>query len=260
MTVLVGVLCTDGVVIGADSIATSSSGPHRLIQIRSDDKIRIIGDRVIIAGTGSVGLGQRFEAIVQKSWNEKTFQKAPLECVRHLSGATLKDFSETGVQRHPQNGIGFGALLACPFGDKPELTEFGWTDFQPERKTPRMHFVSTGSGQVLADPFLAFASRVLWKEQQPDVKTASFGVYWALDHAIKYAPGGVGEPIAIATLRREKGTWTARLLKEEEMQEQAQHIAEIEQRIGNYPSEIITQAQPTTPPTPPPPSGLDALR
>lgn len=60
MTVLVGALCVDGVVIGADSIATSALGLHPLIQIRSDDKVIIVGDKVIIATTGSVGLSQRF--------------------------------------------------------------------------------------------------------------------------------------------------------------------------------------------------------
>ena len=69
MTVLVGVLCSDGLVVGADSIATSSAGMHPLIQVRSDDKIKIIGGRVIIAGTGAVGLGQRFHAVVQKAWD-----------------------------------------------------------------------------------------------------------------------------------------------------------------------------------------------
>ena len=48
-----------GVVIGADSIATSSAGPQRLIQIASGDKIAIVADRLIIACSGSVGLSQQ---------------------------------------------------------------------------------------------------------------------------------------------------------------------------------------------------------
>jgi hypothetical protein len=144
-------------------------------------------------------------------------------------------------------------MLAAPVGDRAELVEFGLLDFQPERKTGNIHFVSMGSGQILADPFLAFVSRVLWGGRQPDVKVATFGVYWALDHAIKYAPAGIGEPIVIATLRREGGQWASRLLEEDEMQEQAQHITEIENRIGNYPVEIINQAP--IAPLPAPPQG-----
>ena len=72
-----------------------------------------------------------------------------------------------------------------------------------------------GSGQVLADPFLAFVSRVLWQGKQPDVKTATFGVYWALDHAIKFAPGGIG---AI----RKVGLWPL-LLREETVEYEQDH-------------------------------------
>ena len=55
MTILVGVKCTDGVVIGSDSIATSSAGPQPVMQIRSNDKIHIFRDKVIVAATGAVG-------------------------------------------------------------------------------------------------------------------------------------------------------------------------------------------------------------
>lgn len=251
MTVLVGVACSDGAVIGADSIATSSAGPHPLIRIRSDDKIKIVSERVIIAGTGSVGLAQRFHAIVEKSWDSKVFTKKPNECFKELAAEGVKDFSSTGIPRHPQHGFGFGAMLAVPLGDKAELVEFGLTDFQPERKIGNMHFVSMGSGQILADPFLAFVSRVLWGGKQPDVKAAMFGVYWALRHAITYAPGGVGEPINISILRREKGQWLARCLAEDELQEQSQHISAIEARIAKYPAEVISEAPSTLPPAPP---------
>ena len=255
MTVLVGVLCSDGLVVGADSIATSSAGMHPLIQVRSDDKIKIIGGRVIIAGTGAVGLGQRFHAVVQKAWDEEIFsRKSCNDCCRHLATAAVTDFRGTGTPQHSQNGYGFAAMLGVPIGNSPELVEFGLPDFQPERKTGNMHFVSMGSGQVLADPFLAFVSRVLWQGKQPDVKTATFGVYWALDHAIKFAPGGIGAPIRIAVLRRVSNEWSARLLEEAELEEQAQHISEIESRISGYPAQIIAQGEVSPPPQPPPPS------
>jgi hypothetical protein len=47
-------------------------------------------------------------------------------------------------------------------------------DFQPEIKRGKLFFVSMGSGQPLADPFLAFVKRVLWKDQtvpRPGFKT-----------------------------------------------------------------------------------------
>ena len=173
------------------------------------------------------------------------------DCWKHLATGGVNDFRGTGTPQSQQAGFGYGAILGAPVGDKPELAEFGLVDFQPERKTENMHFVSMGSGQVLADPFIAFVSRVLWRGKQPDVKIAMFGVYWALEHAINYAPGGVGYPIKIAVLRRENGAWGARLLEDAELEEQAQHISEIESIISGYPGEIIAQGNIVAPPTPP---------
>lgn len=250
MTVLVGVKCSDGIVIGADSIATSAAGPQGIVQLPTD-KLVIVGDRIILAGTGSVGLGQRFGAIVQNHWDGKAFQKPMLDCIKSMTTAGVQDFQSTGTPRHPQYGFGFGALLAAPMADQPELIEFGIQDFQPEIKREKLHFVTMGSGQALADPFIAFISRVLWDGKMPDVKAGMFGVYWALQHTIQYAPGGVGAPARLATLRREGGAWHARILEDAELQEQAQHIGEIEKRIGAYPVDILAQAQAEAPPQPP---------
>lgn len=66
MTILVGLYCKDAVIIGTDSAATfSDANSSRTIE-QGTKKIDIIGERVIIAGTGSVGLGQRFKQVVKK--------------------------------------------------------------------------------------------------------------------------------------------------------------------------------------------------
>lgn len=112
-----------------------------------------------------------------------------------------------------------------------------------------MHFVSMGSGQALADPFLAFVSRVFWKNETPTVKSAKLGVYWVLDHTIKCAPGGVGEPIKLAVLKKDKH-WNASLIEDGELEEIAESIQEIENRISN-PSDMIDEAKPSELPSPP---------
>jgi len=104
----------------------------------------------------------------------------------------------------------------------PQLVEFDPVGFQPEIKKDNLHFVSMGSGQILADPFLAFVSRILWGSKPPDVKMGSFGLYWVLSYTIQYAPGGVGRPIKIAVLKKEKGDWTARSVEGNDLQEPEQ--------------------------------------
>jgi hypothetical protein len=254
VTIIVGVKCTDGVVIGADSAATSSIGPQRLIQIVSDDKINIVGGKVIIACTGAVGLSQRFHGVVKAAWDPaKLFQKPLAECLREIARNTLKDFDHTGVQRLPANqgGLQFGSLLAAPIEGAAQLIEFGSLDFQPEIKKDQLHFVSMGSGQVLADPFLAFVSRVLWGAKPPNVQMGAFGVYWVLSHTIQYAPGGVGRPIKVAVLKKERGEWVARSVEGDELQEPEQHVAEIEKLIASYPKVSIESTQASLPPPPP---------
>jgi hypothetical protein len=235
-------------------MATSSHGPQRLIQILSDDKINIVANKIIIACTGAVGLSQRFHGVVKASWDkDKHFQKPSLDCAREISRATLKDFDHTGVPRLPpqQGGLGFGALMAAPLEGTAQLIEFGLLDFQPEIRKERLHFVSMGSGQVLADPFLAFVSRVLWNGQPPNVQMGALGLYWVLSHTIQYAPGGVGKPIKIAVLKKEKGDWVARSVEGDELQEPEQHVSEIEKLIASYPAAIVEAANATPPPAPP---------
>jgi hypothetical protein len=255
VTIIVGVRCTDGVAIGADSIATSSHGPQRLIQILSDDKINIVANKIIIACTGAVGLSQRFHGIVKTSWDtpNKHFQKTSIERAREIARATIKDFEHTGVPRHPPTARWprVWSLNGCAARRCGSTHEFGLLDFQPEIRKERLHFVSMGSGQLLTDPFLAFVSRVLWGSEPPNVQMGALGLYWVLSHTIQYAPGGVGKPIKIAVLKKEKGDWVARSVEGDELQEAEQHVAEIEKLIRGYPAAIVEAAKASPPPTPP---------
>jgi hypothetical protein len=103
----------------------------------------------------------------------------------------------------------------------------------------------------LAEPFLAFIDRVLWKSTMPDVKLGMFGVYWALNHTILYAPVGVGAPAKIAVLRRDGRDWKVEKFEENDLEETIEHIAEIEGRIAGAPSKSIEDAKAEEPPKPP---------
>ena len=148
-----------------------------------------------------------------------------------------------------EEGLRFGALLAAGNSKSgPFLIEYGPTDFQPEIKTGKLFFVSMGSGQILADPFLAFVTRVIWKSEMPTVDVAKLGVYWVLDHTIKLAPGKVGPPIKIATLRKSGESWVA---KEEDTQQSAQYVNDLEKHIGDF-GAPVDEAKPEPVPEPGP--------
>ena len=211
--------------MGADGIATSASGPNPTMQTASSAKIQIVGEQVIIAGTGAVGLSQRFHEIVKTCWTEKAFQSPCLQCAANIAGLTSRNFAASNTPFQQNYGFGFAALMAAPFAKEIELIEFAQSDLQPEKKAHPLHFVSIGSGQQVADPFLAFVNRMLWKSQLPTLADGKLGVLWALRHAIRHAPSGVGGDILMASLVTSGGQSRAKMISTDELAEFEQHLA-----------------------------------
>jgi Proteasome subunit len=252
LTIIVGVKCTDGIVIGADSVATSAAGITNIMQIESNDKIRIFDSSVIFATTGAVGYTQRLHLQVEAAISGKVFKNFKHDrLTQHIASKFIADLQSSMAPNFPQfGGIGFGALMAAIIDGDPCLVEFATNNFQPEYKEKKCFFASMGSGQPLADPFMAFVSRVLWKNALPDVKIGRFGLYWVLDHTLKHAPGLVGPPIRLATLNKRNDAWIAS--ESDDYQEAQQFIASIEARIGASISEPEQEAAPTAILSPPP--------
>ena len=73
----------------------------------------------------------------------------------------------------------------------------------------------------------------------PTVERGKFGVYWVLDHTIKLALGLIGPPICLATLTDVNNKWIA---KEQDTQEAAQYVRELELYIGSFTQPPIDQA------------------
>lgn len=230
MTAIVGILCRDGVVVGSDSSSTFSTESIRTIE-QPTKKLDVIEDRVIVAGTGQVGLGQRFCDVVRKAHNARVFTKPYMDVGRELSAMAIRDFTYTSSPKGQ-----YGALVAFPTADKCYLCEFSVQDFQPEFKNNRIWFVSMGCGQPITDPFLGLMRKVFWRDGLPGVVDATFVAAWTLQHAIDLNPGGIDEPIQLAVLRKPVGSpyYSARLLTDEELQEHNNNVANAEKYLGKY--------------------------
>lgn len=250
MTVIVGVKCTDGIVIGSDGVATSSYGPQPLIKLEYPHKISKISSDILVAASGSIGLSSRFSAHVTKAQETGSFRKNGRLGSIDIATMSCQDFSASGVPRTTHQGYGITTLLAARFSDDVHLIEFGLLDFQPEIKTSPLHFVSIGSGQNLADPFLAFVNRVIWKNEKPNISMGLLGVYWVLKHTCDFAHGLVGPPIKVGVLRNQNG-WNASILEDADLGQLAQHVQELENRIGDEPGRILASAKDSLPPEPP---------
>jgi len=228
MTVLVGLFCKDGVVIGTDSAATFAAGQIRTIE-QTTQKIDIVADKIIVAGSGQIGLGQRFSAVVQNAWNAKQFRGSAIEVGKILSAEGIKDFASTTAPKGQ-----FGCLVAFPLNNNMHLCEFSPVDFQPELKTDRIWYVSMGSGQQICDPFLGLMRKAFWKQGPPTTQDGVFAVIWAIQHAIDLNPGGVNGPVQIAVLALNKGECHSRLLSEAELAEHINSVDGAIAHLGDY--------------------------
>src|SRR5687767_3705534 len=123
MTILVGVLCQDGVVIGSDSSATFAAGTFKTVE-QPAQKVEVVLPDVVIAGTGAVGLAQRFHELVQKIRKDHWKQPGANEVAKLLSRSMLEDMAST----HLKPGM-LGALVAFSFNNRCHLCEFGTQDF-----------------------------------------------------------------------------------------------------------------------------------
>jgi hypothetical protein len=219
VTSIIGVLCRDGAVIGTDS-ATTFGGRNRTIEQRTE-KLDIVGNEVILAGTGSLGLRQRFRDIIEDALGNDLLRKSrPIELGKYFSATALQDFSST---RAPMGT--FGAMLAFSCQNIPYICTFDPESFQPELIETRLWYDSMGSAKPITDPFLALMRKAFWTSGPPLVHDAVFAVTWALEHAVEVNPGGVNDPIRIAVLERQGGSLKARLLSEDELLEHKQNVA-----------------------------------
>jgi hypothetical protein len=250
MTVLVGVLCEDDVVVGSDSSATFAAGPNLNTIEQPIQKTFIVEKDIIFATTGAGGLGQRLEFVLRGLRQSPIWpgaQRLPLAL--EISRRMLQNMQATFL-----NPGQLGALVAFPCQNAFHLCEFAVADFQPEMKTVDTWFVSMGSGQMITDPFFGLLRRTLFRDAQPTLAEGVLAAYWALHNAIELNTGGINGPIQVAVLRRPApdAAFEARLLGDDELAEHAGAIASIEDYLADYRQQLTPQpAQAEPPPEPP---------
>lgn len=228
MTIIIGILCQDGIVVGADSSATFGTPQFRTIE-QTARKIDVIEGKIILAGSGAIGLGQRFKVIVENHWRDQGFKNtSPTEVGKCLCAKGIQDFTSTNAPK------GYGALLAYAAGEKYQLIEFASSDFQPEIKTENIWYVSIGSGQPIVDPFLGLMRRVFWGDRPPKLNEGIFCVMWSLQHAIEINTGGINGPPQVAVLSPVKGKYQARMLDDDEYAEHAENVNGAIEYLASY--------------------------
>ena len=235
MSVAVGVLCSDGVVVGSDSaaVATDSSAP---IAGGPTRKTFVVGKDLLLAGSGPAGLLQRFRAIAGELREDSRFPELhPRVIVRDLSAATLDDFAATKAAPGQ-----LGAVAAFVTATGPHLCEFARSDFQPELKSEESPTASAGEGRAVVDALLGLIARVWFPGRLPTLDEGRYAVCWALHHAQQLGAAGVRGPLQMAVLRRElpELPMTGHLLSAEEIDRQLQRVAAAERHLAEFAREL----------------------
>jgi hypothetical protein len=305
LTVIIGILCEDGVVIGSDSSATYGPSPMVRTIEHESLKIEILRGNVITATTGAIGLAQRFRdeaerffgiiqaphipvgpppgfpvGMIMQTPMQQALSRIPageiplsllstVDIGTTLSELVIANFRRTASVLQANQGWGLGGLVAFS-NSEPQLLEFDAIQFHPEVKgSPDpmrgdrvWRAASMGSGQMLADSFLAHAYRLLFGDRVPRIDRAKLAVSWALDHVIRYNTGGIGGKQQMAVLEKAvDNEWRASHVLDTDG-ELRQAISDLEAHISNYgriaeqalvpdAKEALAKDQPLTEPQPP---------
>ncbi len=244
MTLIIGVKCGDGIVIGGDTIVTyGSPATYSAIEQEIASKITIEKNDVIVAYSGAVGMSQLVKERLFTKWDAIKMQE--VGPARHEISRQLWSEVEPALQRahamaqlvgaQALDSIWFNFLVTLPLNDKSELLCFD-EQAQSEMVTADVPFVAIGSGQAIALPFLAFVKRVIWKDLMPKtIGDGISGVLWTLQHVIKVNAGlGVGGEPTIAALQKQQGVWKAQMLDDYSLDEHKQAIRAAESALSNY--------------------------
>lgn len=260
MTLIVGIKCQDGVVVGSDGAATFSTplGQAQTIK-QATSKLHVIGSRIVLGVSGPVGLGQSYlleiDALKTRKGDPKNLWPNVAEAREFLRQSMWKHagpaYENAGtVSRSIGQAAGYQvmstSLIAFPIDHEARLIQF---DHQclPEEATTNLPFVSIGSGQPVADPFLAFIRRTIWPPGLPSISDGIFAAVWTIQHAIESLPGGVAEPIEIVTLRQKDGqAWRADRFTDSDLAEHREMINTLQKQMRGFCESMFT-VQPTTP-------------
>lgn len=238
MTLIVGLLCSDGVVVGSDSAVTFGDGGRFTIGQQQAEKVRVVENSLIYSSTGAVGISQVIAERVGNLWSQRTLTGKP-EAVMDKVGKEIANLVSPYLQTGQfLRGMGNDpsaslckSLIAVLISGQPQLFTFDFNG-APEKVTKEIGFVSLGSGQMIADPFLAFLRRILWEGKELTLSEGRLAAVWTIDHVRRTNPGGIGGEIQLATLSCDRNSRpVVTRVNSNEIQEHLQKIAAAEKAL-----------------------------
>lgn len=265
MTCIVGVKCDQGAVLGADTSATYGTqlGQQQTIRQDTATKLFVACNQVALGVSGPISLSQDYcseiETYLRGKGNRvrwKAIDEAKAELSKSFwkhAGPAWERVSVVAKTVGPGAAMieaNHATLVALPIADCAHLIQFS-TQCLAEEVTGDLPFVSIGSGQPIADPFLAFLRRVFWPSALPSLLDGQLATVWTMDHVIRVNAGGVGGNIQLVVLKRDASgrNWICEMIPAEEVEEHRRSVGNIERKMAELPALTSFDAVPS-PPTP----------
>jgi 20S proteasome alpha/beta subunit len=197
MTVVVAILCTDGVVIASDSMITNSMGSIGTTETKGT-KIYDVKNHVF-AFAGDQALADRFRAVLEHGISPNISQSQfPIDYAITATRILIGHFTSTSLNLP----INLSSVIAFIHSGDHHCAIFN-VDMQPRFLDTKHYWFVFGSGKQFADPFLAFLTGIFCVGQ-PSISTGKFIATWAVQHAIETNTGGVNGPIQMYVLAKEQ--------------------------------------------------------
>lgn len=262
MTLIIGIRCTEGIVLAADSAATMGPSGIQTAQQRTARKLIICNQGKIVVGvSGHMGLSQRLAATIEDGYNANRFKGRPEVAVGKMREALVEIVRpewEMGqlvvnASRNPAatQYANFNMLVALPLEKQLQLVSFTET-CSPELANDGLPFVCIGSGQLLADPFLSFLRRVLWPASGcPTLSDGILSAYWAMQHTIDTNPGGVGGDPQIITLQKSGSDFKAEEQNPGAISAHRESLRDFERMVREWRAQFTTAPTAPAPEAPP---------
>lgn len=245
MTLIIGVKCQDGIVIGADSIRTYGTD----IEQEVSNKVDFLAGDALIGSAGAVGLSQMIKERLRDSWLTVREQENMVDARSEIQKVMWSEVRPAMAHAADASKISGRNLLSAArcssllaFALKSSAILLVYDEYaQSYEVASESPFVSIGSGSRQADPFLAFLKRIFWRDGIPE-KTSD-GVLctlWTLDHVSRVNAGlGVGGRPNVFTLSKGQGAWLAERVDEYYLREQLLAVEAAEDRLRSFRDSFI---------------------
>ena len=263
MTLLVGILGPEGVVIATDRQVTHGAmGMSTIGQTGSKAQI-IRSNAALYASAGAIGIGQQICAGIDAldvKFHGRTcvqvvpdFQKVARAVIVPAFEVAQKSVAVIGHQATQQDAICSG-LVAAKFADGIKLVELspqGGCEIMTIASVP---FICQGSGKGNADPFLRFLWDVYWTKGVPTMKEAILAGYWTVKVVTQLRTSGVGCGVEVYTLRNDGTKAIAEKVPESALGEHDEYINAVEDAMRGVRDQMMGKVQTTSTPAPPVPA------